>query len=223
VPQTHVAIFAFSVQAVVLMGRTAHGDLFARPTAKDRRVAGTMLDRLGIAELAERPHTMISGGERQLVLLARALEQEPQFIVLDEPTANLDFGNQGKVMREIRALASSGLRCSSPPTIPIMRCAPPTAPICCAVESASRGAGATDFDARTAGSALRGAGAHDHGRDRHSVHSGLANSAEQMRPAFEAWIEPGSYKDRSGLAADRGCVQDALHAMMTQTIHSECR
>ena len=109
VPQTHVATFAFSVEAVVLMGRTAHGDLFARPTAKDRQVAAIMLDRLGITELAERPYTMISGGERQLVLLARALAQEPQFIVLDEPTANLDFGNQGKVMREIRALASSGL------------------------------------------------------------------------------------------------------------------
>jgi iron complex transport system ATP-binding protein len=52
---------------------------------------------------------MISGGERQLALLARALAQEPQFIVLDEPTASLDFGNQGKVMREIRALAASGL------------------------------------------------------------------------------------------------------------------
>ena len=51
---------------------------------------------------------MISGGERQLALLARALAQEPQFIVLDEPTASLDFGNQGKVMREIRALAASG-------------------------------------------------------------------------------------------------------------------
>ena len=109
VPQTHVATFAFTVEAVVLMGRTAHGDLFARPTARDRVIAATMLDRLGIAALANRPYTMISGGERQLVLLARALAQEPQFIVLDEPTANLDFGNQGKVMREIRALAASGL------------------------------------------------------------------------------------------------------------------
>ena len=109
VPQTHIATFAFSVEAVVLMGRTAHGDLFARPTSQDRMVAAAMLDRLGIAQLAQRPYTMISGGERQLVLLARALAQEPQFIVLDEPTANLDFGNQGKVMREIRALAASGL------------------------------------------------------------------------------------------------------------------
>src|SRR4030081_3018909 len=108
VPQTHVATFAFSVEAVVLMGRTAHGDLFARPTSDDRRVAAIMLDRLGIAELAERPYTMISGGERQLALLARALAQEPQFVVLDEPTASLDFGNQGKVMREIRALAGAG-------------------------------------------------------------------------------------------------------------------
>jgi len=51
---------------------------------------------------------MISGGERQLVLLARALAQEPRFVVLDEPTASLDFGNQGRVMQEIRALSASG-------------------------------------------------------------------------------------------------------------------
>jgi iron complex transport system ATP-binding protein len=108
VPQSHVATFAFPVETVVLMGRTAHGGLFSRPSAHDRRVAAQSLDRLGIAALAQRPYTMISGGERQLVLLARALAQEPQFVVLDEPTASLDFGNQGKVMREIRALAASG-------------------------------------------------------------------------------------------------------------------
>jgi iron complex transport system ATP-binding protein len=71
-------------------------------------VAHAALERFGIARLIARPYTEISGGERQLVLLARALAQEPQFIVLDEPTASLDFGNQGKVMREIKALAASG-------------------------------------------------------------------------------------------------------------------
>jgi iron complex transport system ATP-binding protein len=108
VPQLHTPTFAFTVETVVLMGRTAHGNLFSRPSARDREIAGRALGGFGIAHLSERPYTMISGGERQLVLLARALAQEPQFIVLDEPTANLDFGNQGKVMREIRALAASG-------------------------------------------------------------------------------------------------------------------
>jgi iron complex transport system ATP-binding protein len=108
VPQSHVAAFAFTVETVVLMGRTAHGGVFSRPNAHDRAVAAQSLARFGIGALSERPYTMISGGERQLVLLARALAQEPQFVVLDEPTASLDFGNQGKVMREIRALAASG-------------------------------------------------------------------------------------------------------------------
>jgi iron complex transport system ATP-binding protein len=108
VPQVHVPTFAFTVESVVLMGRTAHGNLFSRPSAQDRMVAARVLEQFGIAHLAPRPYTMISGGERQLVLLARALAQEPQFVVLDEPTASLDFGNQGKVMREIRALAAAG-------------------------------------------------------------------------------------------------------------------
>lgn len=108
VPQVHIGTFAFTVETVVLMGRTAHGSLFSRPSAHDRAVAQAVLERFGIARLSDRPYTMISGGERQLVLLARALAQEPQFIVLDEPTASLDFGNQGKVVNEIRALAKSG-------------------------------------------------------------------------------------------------------------------
>lgn len=108
VPQVHIGTFAFTVEAVVLMGRTAHGNLFSAPSAHDRAVTQAALERFGIERLKARPYTMISGGERQLVLLARALAQEPQFIVLDEPTASLDFGNQGKVMAEIRALAASG-------------------------------------------------------------------------------------------------------------------
>jgi len=108
VPQVHIGTFAFTVETVVLMGRTAHGNLFSAPSAHDRAVTQAVLERFGIAKLSQRPYTEVSGGERQLVLLARALAQQPQFVVLDEPTASLDFGNQGKVMGEIRGLAASG-------------------------------------------------------------------------------------------------------------------
>lgn len=109
VPQAHAGTFAFTVLSVVLMGRSAHGGLFAAPSSRDHAIAHAMLERLGIDRLAERPYTLISGGERQLTLIARALAQEPAYVILDEPTASLDFGNQGRVMREIRRLAAEGL------------------------------------------------------------------------------------------------------------------
>jgi iron complex transport system ATP-binding protein len=109
VPQTHASPFAFTVEDLVLMGRTAHGGLLARPSTHDRDMAREMIERLGIAHLSAQPATMVSGGERQLALIARALAQEPRIIMFDEPTASLDFGNQGKVMREIRRLAGDGL------------------------------------------------------------------------------------------------------------------
>ncbi|MFA6964043.1 ABC transporter ATP-binding protein [Bosea sp. (in: a-proteobacteria)] len=109
VPQAHAGTFAFTVRAVVLMGRSAHGGLLSAPSARDHAVVQAMLERLGIERLAEQPYTLISGGERQLVLIARALAQEPAYVILDEPTASLDFGNQGRVMREIRRLAAEGL------------------------------------------------------------------------------------------------------------------
>ncbi len=109
VPQAHAGIFAFTVLEVVLMGRTSHGGLFGKPSRRDHEVAAAMIERLGIGALAQRPYTEISGGERQLALIARALAQEPAFVILDEPTASLDFGNQGKVMGEVRRLAGEGL------------------------------------------------------------------------------------------------------------------
>ncbi|NNM72453.1 ATP-binding cassette domain-containing protein [Enterovirga aerilata] len=109
VPQVHLGTFAFSVADVVLMGRTAHHGPFTQPSARDREVAAGAIDRFGLTGLAERPYTMISGGERQLVLIARALAQEPRLVVLDEPTASLDFGNQGRVLGEIRSLTRAGL------------------------------------------------------------------------------------------------------------------
>lgn len=109
VPQGQASTFGFTAIEMVLMGRTAHQGLLARPGAQDRAIAHSALQRVGMAHLADRSVHRISGGERQLVLIARALAQQPRAVLLDEPTASLDFGNQGLVMRAIRTLAGEGL------------------------------------------------------------------------------------------------------------------
>jgi iron complex transport system ATP-binding protein len=109
VPQAQLGLFPFTVRDVVLMGRTAHIDLFATPSSRDLEVAEEMLDLLGISHLADQPYTEVSGGERQITLVARALAQEPKILVMDEPTASLDFGNQVRVLSEIKALAGRGI------------------------------------------------------------------------------------------------------------------
>jgi iron complex transport system ATP-binding protein len=108
VPQAHAAHFPYSVQDMVLMGRTAHLGPFARPGAADQAAALEALRMLGIAPLAEADYTKTSGGQRQLALIARALAQAAPLIIMDEPTASLDFGNQALVLRAIRALAAEG-------------------------------------------------------------------------------------------------------------------
>ncbi len=108
VPQASVTDFAYSVLDLVLMGRTARLKPFASPSADDERVARSKLDGLGIADLAGADYTRISGGQRQLVLIARALAQEAPILVMDEPTASLDFGNQTMVLARIRDLAADG-------------------------------------------------------------------------------------------------------------------
>jgi iron complex transport system ATP-binding protein len=108
VPQAHVTEFSFTVLDVVLMGRTARLGAFSSPGPSDERVARDRLAGLGIAELAGHDYTRISGGQRQLALIARALAQEAPILVLDEPTASLDFGNQTMVLGRIRDLAAAG-------------------------------------------------------------------------------------------------------------------
>ena len=109
VPQAAPPGFAYSVEDLVLMGRSAHRGLFAPPGAADRAAVAAAIARMRLQPLARRPATELSGGERQLALVARALAQEARVIVLDEPTASLDFGNQGRVLGEIRRLADAGL------------------------------------------------------------------------------------------------------------------
>lgn len=109
VPQANSAYFPFSVFDVVLMGRASRIDTFATPSVADRAHARVALEALDIGHLAARPFTAISGGERQMALIARALAQEPELIVMDEPTASLDFGNQARVLTRIADFAASGM------------------------------------------------------------------------------------------------------------------
>lgn len=108
VPQNAVGYFPFTVLETVLMGRTAHTGIFSSPSRRDHAIARTHLERLGIADLAEQPFTRISGGQRQLTLIARALAQEAAILVMDEPTASLDFGNELRVLEQVRRLAADG-------------------------------------------------------------------------------------------------------------------
>lgn len=119
VPQEHQPPFPFKVFEIVLMARTPHlaSGIFGI-SLKDKNKALAALEALGIADLAHLPYTQLSGGQRQLVLIARALAQETDIILLDEPTSSLDFHNQVRVWQVLREIARKGttiLACSHDP------------------------------------------------------------------------------------------------------------
>lgn len=108
IPQSHTPIFSYTVLDVVLMGRAAHFSAFSSPKAADREAAFAALEKLNAAHLANKPYTALSGGQRQLILIARAICQSAKIFVLDEPAANLDYANHQLLMEVVADLARNG-------------------------------------------------------------------------------------------------------------------
>ena len=108
IPQAHTPPFPFSVADVVILGRTPYVNSLARVTREDKRIAYEAMELLGIQDLAKRTYTELSGGQQQLVLIARALAQQTDVLVMDEPTASLDFGNQQMVLAQMKNLTHAG-------------------------------------------------------------------------------------------------------------------
>ena len=111
VPQARSAATSYTAFQTVLLGRSARIGAFSSPKEEDMKVAERVMKRLGIWELAHKPCHAISGGELQMVLIARAMAAEPEILVLDEPESNLDFRNQLVVLDTMTSLAAEGMAC----------------------------------------------------------------------------------------------------------------
>ncbi len=109
IPQTYALTFPYKVLDMVLMGRMPYINSMARPTPEDYEKCGTAIQLLGLQSLADRPCTQLSGGQLQLVMLARAIAQEAEFIILDEPTSHLDYGKQMITLDIIRTMKDRGV------------------------------------------------------------------------------------------------------------------
>lgn len=108
IPQSSHPVFDFRVFDIVLMGAASAVPALGSPGREQTQRVQWALEKVGISHLSERCYHKLSGGEQQLVLIARALVQNAPVLMLDEPTANLDFGNQLRVLEQIRSLAQEG-------------------------------------------------------------------------------------------------------------------
>lgn len=111
VPQAKSAAVSSSVRDIVLLGRSSKYGIFGKPDKEDRRIAEETIEFLGLAHLAGRLCSELSGGELQMVLIARAIAAKPKLIILDEPESNLDFKNQLMVLKTLHELTDGGISC----------------------------------------------------------------------------------------------------------------
>ena len=108
IPQIHRPTFGYTVLDTVLMGTTRQLSPLQQPGREQVYMARSALERVGVSHLAERNFAHLSGGEQQLVLIARALAQQSDILIMDEPTSALDYGNQLRVLQQVRALSREG-------------------------------------------------------------------------------------------------------------------
>ena len=108
VPQSSMQPFAFSVFEIIVMGRISHQTLFTTYSTLDKEIAIESLESMGIMYLKDRAYNQLSGGEKQLVLIARALAQQAPLLLMDEPVSGLDYGNQLRLLEHLDILASKG-------------------------------------------------------------------------------------------------------------------
>ena len=108
IPQSHTPVFNFSVFDMVLMGTTAQLSRFSSPGKKEAQLAEATMERIGISHLRSRGCGNISGGELQLALIARAIAQQAKILVMDEPSASLDYGNKLRLMETVKGLTRQG-------------------------------------------------------------------------------------------------------------------
>lgn len=109
VPQIQNTAYAFSVRDYVVMGRAPHMGLFQKPSRHDFELTDSILQEMHIYDIKDRSFNTLSGGQQRQAVIARAIVQEPELVIMDEPVNHLDYGNQYRVVEMIQKLAERGI------------------------------------------------------------------------------------------------------------------